>query len=56
MDTENKLTVVRGEGVGGLGEKDEWIKQKQNKTNKLIDTDDSMVIMRGKVGSGRRIG
>ena len=29
MDTENKLTVVRGEGVGGLGEKDEGIKKRE---------------------------
>lgn len=27
MDTENRLTVARGEGVEGLGEKGEGIKE-----------------------------
>ena len=47
MDTENRLTVVRGEGFGWLGEKGEGIKQKKKKT--LMDADNIMVITRGKV-------
>ena len=39
-----KLTAVRGEEIGGLVRKGEGNKQK----NKPIDTDNSMVIARGK--------
>ena len=45
-DTENRLTVVRGKGGWGLGEKDEGIKQRK----KLTDL--CMVIARGKEGVG----
>ena len=45
IDVENRLTAVRGEGFGGLGEKDDEIKQKiKTKT----DLDNTMVITRGK--------
>ena len=43
IDRENKLTAVRGEGVGGLGEK--------KQTNS--DTDNSTVITRGNGDEGR---
>ena len=29
IDTENKLTAVRGEGIGGLGDKGKGMKQKK---------------------------
>ena len=35
-DTENRLTVVRGRGVGGLGEIGEAIKQNRNRTTDNI--------------------
>lgn len=49
MDTENKLTVVNWE----LSERGEGIKQRENKTKHCVDTDNSMVITRGK-GRWRR--
>ena len=46
--------TVRREEVGRLGEKGEGItKTKHKKTKKLIDTDNGMVITRGKWGRGR---
>ena len=45
--TDRQLS--EGRGVGGLGEIGKEIKQKEN----LIDTDNSMVITRGKGGWGR---
>ena len=44
IDKENRLTAVRGEGVRGLSEKGEGIKKK------IIDTDNSMEMTRGKGG------
>ena len=49
-DLENRLTAVRGKGLGRLSEKGEGIQQKEN----LIDTDSSMVITKGKGGGGRK--
>ena len=54
MDTENRLTAVRGDGLGGLGEKSEGIKQR--KKERLKDTDNSLVIARGKGVWGREEG
>ena len=54
MDTENRLTEVRGDGFGGLGEKSEGIKQR--KKERLKDTDNSLVIARGKGVWGREKG
>ena len=45
-DTENILTAVRGEGLGELGDKGEEIKE--NKQITTTDSDNSMVITRGK--------
>ena len=50
---KKRLTTVRGEGYFGAGEKVEGIKKKKE----LIDTDNSMVITRGRGearGGGRR--
>lgn len=49
-NTESRLTAVREEEVlgGGLGERGEGIKQK----TKLTDTDNNIVIARGKRGCG----
>ena len=44
MDTENRLTAVSGEGVGGWVKNDEGIKENKNS---LINTDNSMGIARG---------
>ena len=50
INTENRLTAIRGERCRGLGEKGE----KTNQTNKQTKLrDNSMVIARGK-GRGRR--
>ena len=60
IDTEDRPTSVRGEGVWGLSDKGDWIKQtktnKQTNKTKPMDTDDSMVITGGKGGiwGGRR--
>ena len=50
IHTANRLTAVREEGVEGLGEKGEGIKKI------LIDTDNSMVLSRGKRGWGVKEG
>ena len=34
IDTEDRLTAVRGEGVWGLSDKGDWIKQTNKQTNK----------------------
>ena len=52
IDTENRLTAVRREGLEGLCEKGKDIKKKKT----LIDTDNSLVITRGKGGGGGRRG
>ena len=43
-DTENRLAAVRGEGFRGLGER------RYAKKKTLINTDNSMVMSRGKGG------
>ena len=53
---ENRLTAGTGNGAGRLGETSEGIKEKKT----LIDTDNSMVMSRGKGaeginGDGRRL-
>ena len=47
METENRLTAVRGERDQGLSEKSEGIKQKKKI---LIKTNNSIVITREKEG------
>ena len=42
------LELSEERGVGGLGETSEGIKQQKQKQKNLIDTDNSMVISRGK--------
>ena len=54
IETENRLTAVRGERGWGLDEKGEGIKQQQNKT--LIDTANRMMMVKGKEGGGGRRG
>ena len=46
--------MSEGRDLGGLGEKSEGIKQKTHKQQ--YDTDNSMVITRGKGGGGGRRG
>ena len=48
--SESMEALSEGKGIGRLGEKGERIKQKQNKTKPKShrDTDNSMVISRGK--------
>ena len=48
IDTEDRLTVVRGKGDGGLGEIGEGIREK-TKTHRL----NSMVVTRGEPGGSR---
>ena len=54
MDSENRLTAVRGEEIGG------WVRKvkglSKEKKERLMDTDNSLVITRGKgdYGRGRR--
>lgn len=47
------MTTVRQERIGGLGKKSEGIKQNNNNTKHLSDTDNSMMIPRGKASGGR---
>ena len=46
MDTENRLTAVRGEGLGG------WVRRLKRLSKKkgggLMGTDKSMVVAKGK--------
>lgn len=48
MDTENRLTVVKVGGVGGWVRRVEGL-SKEKKEN-LMDTDNSMMMARGKWG------
>ena len=51
IDTENRLALLKGRGLEGLGEKCEGSKQTKN----LADTDTNTVITRGKGGGGGRM-
>ena len=49
MDTENRLTAVRGEGLRG------WVRRVKgldNEKKRLMDTDNCMVNTSGKGGGG----
>ena len=48
INAESKFRAVRGERSWGLGETSEGIKQQKQNQKNLIDTDNSMVITRGK--------
>ena len=55
--SENRLTAVRGRGIGGLGEKCKRIKQKKRKeTRRLTDTENSVVTTGEKRGGGSKRG
>ena len=51
MDTENRLTTVRGEEAGGWGRRVKGLSKE--KEERLRDTDNNTVINRGK-GSGEK--
>ena len=50
IDTENRLTAVRGRGVGKMGGKGEGIKEKTSQTQTIV----WWLKREGKVGGGRR--